>query len=317
MSSVAGVMDNRTIIAKADLALANLTSDGGILQPAQAAKFMRVMVKASKLLGMSTVVPMKSHKQLVEKIRFGSRILRAGNEGVALPEGERSKPDLSKVQLSAELFKAEVRLDNEVLEDSIEKSELRQTIMQLMGEAIARDVEEVAINGDTTSTDPTLAKINGALALATLHTVNAGTVALNKGVLRDMMKTMPNEYLRDKKTLRYMTSVNAEIGYRDYLADRGTQGGDAYLAENAPINYNGIRVDDIPLFPENLGGGTNCTDVLLSDPKNFNVGIWRNIRVETDKMVSEGVLVIVASLRFDVKWAVADAVVKATNVLVG
>ena len=40
------------------------------------------------------------------------------------------------------------------------------------------------------------------------------------------------------------------------------------------------------------------------------------IRVETDKLISEGVLIIVATLRFDVKWGHEPAVVKAVNVKV-
>ncbi len=38
----AGLMDNRTILEKADLALSDLTTGGGMLQPAQAQKFLRI-----------------------------------------------------------------------------------------------------------------------------------------------------------------------------------------------------------------------------------------------------------------------------------
>src|SRR5512142_496532 len=123
MGLAAGLLDNRTVLEKADLALADLTSGGGLLQPAQAQKFIRILIDESVILKQGTVVPMKSPKQLIEKVRFGGRILRAG---------DRAKPDLSQVELDAQLFKAEVRLNNEVLEDSIERGQLRQTIMQLM-----------------------------------------------------------------------------------------------------------------------------------------------------------------------------------------
>jgi hypothetical protein len=317
MSQAAGVTDNRTLLQKADLALSDLTSAGGMLQPAQAAKFMRIMIKASKLLQMATVTPMRSPIQLIEKIRFGSRILRQASEAVALPASDRAKPDLGKVQLSAQLFKAEVRLDNEVLEDSIERSELRQTIMQLMAERISSDMEDVLINGDTTSSDGLLIALDGLLKQATSHVVDGGVAQLNKTLLRDIMKTMPNEFLRNKKALAYFTSVNSEINYRDSLASRQTPGGDDTLSTmQSTVNYTGVPVHDIPLFPETLGSAQNCTDVLFTDPKNATVGIWRNIRVETDKLVSDGVLIIVATLRFDVKWAHEPAVVKAINVKV-
>ena len=40
------IYDNRTILAKADLALADLTTEGGVLQPAQAKKFIRILIKS-------------------------------------------------------------------------------------------------------------------------------------------------------------------------------------------------------------------------------------------------------------------------------
>ena len=225
-------------------------------------------------------------------------------------------PNLGKVELDAQLFKAEVRLNNEVLEDSIERGQLRQTIMQLMAEAIARDVDEVVIQGDRTNADPFLAKLDGILKQATSNIVDAQNQTTNKGVFRDMLKTLPNAFVRNKKQLRFFTSVNAEIDYKDSLSERATAGGDKYVEEDVPATYSGVPVLDVPMFPETLGPGKNATAIVLTDPKNINVGIWRNIRVEVDKIVWEGVLVIVATLRFDVKYAEETAVVKAVNVKV-
>ncbi|HVY61525.1 MAG TPA: phage major capsid protein [Planctomycetota bacterium] len=313
----AGLMDNRTILEKADLALSDLTTGGGMLQPAQAQKFLRILINEAVILKQSTVVPMRSPKQLIEKIRFANRILRSGSEAVALPVADRALPNLGKVELDAQLFKAEVRLNNEVLEDSIERGQLRQTIMQLMAEAIARDVDEVIIQGDTTSADPFLAKLDGILKQSTSNIVDAQSQTTNKTVFRDMLKTMPHPFLRNKKELRFFTSVNSEIDYKDSLADRATIGGVMFVEEDVPACYSGVPVLHVPMFPESLGAGANTTDIVLTDPKNINVGIWRNIRVEVDKIVWEGVLVIVATLRFDVKYAEETAVVKAVNVKVG
>ncbi len=76
---------NRTLLEKADLALADLTAGGGVLLPAQAQKFMRLLIKQSVLMQMATVVPMASPKHQIAKIKFGSRILRRGSEATALP----------------------------------------------------------------------------------------------------------------------------------------------------------------------------------------------------------------------------------------
>jgi len=312
----AGLLDNRTILQKADLALSDLIIGGGLLQPAQAQKFMRILINEAVVLKQATVVPMRSPKQLIEKIRFANRILRSGSEAVALAQADRAVPNLGKVELDAQLFKAEVRLNNEVLEDSIERGQLRQTIMQLMAEAIARDVDEVIIQGDRTSSDPFLAKLDGVLKQASSNIVDAQNQTANKGVFRDMLKTLPHPFVKNKKLLRFFTSVNAEIDYKDSLSERATAGGDKYIEDDVPATYSGVPVLDVPMFPENLGPAANTTAILLTDPKNINVGIWRNIRVEVDKIVTDGVLVIVATLRFDVRYAEETAVVRAVNVKV-
>jgi len=315
----ANILSNKTILQKADLALGELTTDGGVLQPAQAKKFIRVMIKSAALLPMATVVPMKAPKQLLEKIQFGSRIMRAGEPGTALAEADRSKPDLSKVELDAKLFKAEVRLNNETLEDSIERGQLKGTIMTLMAQRIALDTDEILVNGDTSSADAFLAQFDGALVSATSNVVDAGGVKLQKTILRDALRTMPQEFRKNKRTLRYLTSSNAEIDYRDTLSDRQTAMGDNALMQAAPTAYGSVPVVDIPVFPENQGTAPNDdrTSVLLTDPKNLNLGIWRRIQMETDKLVREGVVIIVATMRMDFKYTHEPAVVKATNVLVG
>lgn len=312
---MSAIMNNRTILQKADLALSDLLS-GGELVPAQAKKFVRLLIKESAVLGMSTVRPMGSKKQLVEKIRFGSRILRAGSSATPLPEADRSKPDLSKVELDAKLFKAEVHLDNEVLEDNIEQGSLRQTVMELMGEAISRDMDEVIVNGDTTSGDSFLAQFDGMLAQATSNSVGGGGNPMDSDDLKAAIKAMPTEFIRNKRRLRFLTSIDAETDYRDTLSNRDTVAGDRFLQDDAPIMYSGIPIMDVPLFPEDLGGGNNETNIILSDPKNFMVGIWRRITMETDKDISAGVLKIVASLRFDFKYVEETAVVKVTAVTV-
>ena len=90
--------------------------------------------------------------------------------------------------------------------------------------------------------------------------------------------------------------------------------GDKFLEGDAPVLYSGVPVQPIPLFPENLGAGSDQTVILLCNPKNIHVGIWRQIRIESARDISEGTLKIVATLRFDVKFAEETGVAKAINV---
>ncbi len=309
------MISNETLLQKADAALADLTTGGGLLQPAQAQKFLRILIDEAVFLKQATVVPMRSPKQRIEKIRFGSRILRNGHEATPLSSSDRAKPDLSKVELDAQLFKAEVRLSNELMEDSIERGTLTQTIMDLMGERIALDMDDVLINGDTASSDTFLATINGLLKSITSHVVDNADAKATRSLWRDMLKAMPSAFLRNKKTLRFLTSIHADIDYRDSLADRATANiGDRFVEEDAPAMYSGVPVSPVPVFPDNIGTSNHCTDAVLMDPKNAQVGIWRDIKMETDKLVSEGVLIMVATLRFDLKLAEETAAVKGINI---
>lgn len=308
------MIENRSLIQKADLQLSDLLTDGGLLVPAQAAKFIRTLIDESVIMPMAAVTPMRSHTHLLEKARFGSRVLRAGTEGQALTSADRSKLDLEKVELSAELFKAEVRLSTETLEDNIERNTLRQTVMSLLSERIALDMDEIIIHGDTTSTDAYLAKFDGILKQASTNLVNNLGAKFSTTTMKKMLQFMPTEFMRNKKKMRFLVSVDTDLEYRDSIAGREDQVGGNYLEKDVPPVYSGVPIIDVPLFPEDVGA--NESQALLCDPKNINVGIWRKIKIETDKDISAGVMVIVATLRFDVKYVEERAVVRAYNISV-
>lgn len=307
---------NRTILQKADLAVNDLLTDGGILPEAVAKTFIQTLIKEAVILPLTTVPPMKSRQQRIDSFRFASRILRAGAEATALPVADRSKPDLNKEQLNVKLFKAEIRLNEEVLEDNIEGPNFQQSVIKSAGVAAARDVDEIIANGDTASVDPFLAQLDGIRKQATSNIVDAASATTTKTVLKNAIKGMPVEFLKDRLKMRFLTSIDSETDYRDSLADRATSLGDQFLAEGVPAKYSGIPMVGVPIFLENLGAPAQHTDMLLLDPKNINVGFWRKIKFATDTDIVAGELIIVISLRFDVRYAFEPAVVKVTNVKV-
>ena len=145
------------------------------------------------------------------------------------------------------------------------------------------------------------------------------------------MKALPSQYLRVKKSMSFLTSVDTELNYRDTLARRETVGGDKWIETDVPVLYSGIPIRSIPLFPESLPAPLpppdpaappgaplppvprNRTAVVLANPKNLQVGIWRKVRIETWRDISAGVLRIVATLRFDTKWGDEYGTCKITN----
>ena len=122
---------------------------------------------------------------------------------------------------------------------------------------------------------------------------------------------------------RVLAGRGGAIDYRDMLADRMTPGGDRALGavaqSDAVVGYTGVPIIPVPLFPgdrTDIPRTPGTTDVLFLDPKNIHVGVHREIRLETDKDIVAGVVIMVITLRYDVKYAEELAVCKATNVLV-
>lgn len=307
--------DNRKLINKADMAISDLTGSGGYLESEQAVKFIQVAIKKSKLLQECSVLPMRSPKRLLETFRFGSRIMHVGTSGQALAEASRTVPNLGKSELSTVLFKAEVRIPYEVLEDNIERDGLKSTIMQKIPEAAGRDIEEFVLMGDATtpSADADLAAMDGLLIQATTNTVNVASAAISQTVLRNMMAAMPAEFKADKGALRYYVSVNTEEQYRDLLGQRANEGHGVVMHDtDKPVKYTGVPITPLAMMSES----GSVASALLVHPKNINVGIQKKIQILTDEDVSAGVVIIVARMRIDTKFTYEPAVVKAYDIAV-
>lgn len=306
---------NRTLLAKADLALSDLTADGGLLVPEQANKFIDLLIKQSVLLRRIRNVKMNSPKRLLETLRFAGEVLKPGNPAAALPVGDRSKPDLTKVELDAQEYMAEVRLNDSVMEDNIERSALKNTIMQRLAGAVSRDLEKAAWNGDTASPTPLLAVQDGFRKLITTNIFAHGGNTTNTDLFTGMLKTLPNEFLV-RERLMFMTSIRSELDWRDHLLARATQLGDRQLTGSELARFQNIPILPIPIAPENLGGGNDETEVVLTDPENLVIGFHRRMRIETDRDISSRETVIVISMRIAFAVTHQPAAVKTSGVKV-
>ena len=305
--------DNRELIQKADFRLAQL-APGGLLNAEQLDRFIRLAIDQAVVMPDMERIMMKSPTQERNKIRYGSRALRGGSEAVALPTSERSRPDTSKITLSAQLVKAETRISYEALEDSIEQDRFEDTVRAAMADRISLDLEELAFNGDTTSSDSLLAVLDGFIKQATSNVVPAGSAAISRDLLKDMLKTMPSEFRRDKRSMVYYTADESVIDYHELYVTRETALGDRHADSGQTAGFEGIPVKGVPVFPVNLGAGTNETVSLLLDPRNMLFGVWREMRVDTDKDVSAGEWLIVVTARVDFKFGHEPAVVQGTEI---
>lgn len=307
---------NKSLIEKADIALSDLAT-AGELNPEQANLFIRVMIESNPLLNAIRVVAMTAPQRNIDKIGFGSRILRKATSATALADNQRSKPDLSQVVLNTKEVIAEVHIPYDVLEDNIEGGNpfvplqsgaggLHDTIVSMMAQRASLDLEEQAILGDSGSSDDYIAMNEGFLKLATVNVVNAGGAGFSKDVVKQAVKVMPPKYLQNRAGLVHFVSVNNETELRDQYATRQTSLGDTNLQEAAALRIFGSRIIGVPNMPEETG--------LYTDPRNLIFGIQRRVSLEYDKDIRARKFIIVLTARIDWQIEETNALVKYSNV---
>jgi hypothetical protein len=308
--------NQEVIIQKADLALGDLAT-AGKLNPEQTDRFIRTLIDQPTLLATIRTVAMGAPQMKINKIGFGSRILHPAVSAIPLADNLRAKPDLGQVQLETAEVIAEVHIPYDVIEDNIEKGNvnvpmqtgaggLHQTIVDLMAERAALDLEELAIQGDTTNVgDPYLALQDGFLKLATANVVNVGG-AFDKSAVKQALKTMPTRYLRNRTAMSHYVSVDNETEIRDQYGARQTALGDQQIQGLLPVYIYGSRVTPVAMM---LG-----TSGLFTDPMNLIFGIQRNIMIEYDKDIRARVFIIVLTARIDFAIEEVNAVVKYTGI---
>lgn len=314
---------NEALLQKADIAVSDLTANGGLLSPEQSQTFIRKLLLAPSLLRNVRRVIMNSPTRKVNKIQFASRIMRAAPaqvHGTYLSAGDRAKPTTEQIELNTKEVIAEIHLPYDVIEDNIERGNIgmqtdvggqptsggiKDTIMTLIAERAALDLEELGLLGDTASGDTYLALVDGWLKRSTSNIVDAAGAPITRQILTSGMKTLPPQYRRNRVALNHYLSTEQEIDYRETIAQRETSVGDAQMQSTAPVFGAGSPVTGVGLMPS--------TDGLLTHPQNLLFGVQRQIHIESDKDIRARVYVIVLTARVDFQIEEETAVTKYTN----
>lgn len=300
--------DRPELSRKADLALSDLAS-GGLLNAEQSTTFFRNLIDQPTILQEARTVQMSGPTREINKIGFGSRILKPASQTAgsrALSLSDRSKPDTSKVTLTTKEVIAEIRLPYETLEDNIERGSMEDTIIQLIAERAALDLEELIIQGDTGSGDSYLALIDGVLEISTSHVVDAANAGVSPSIFNDAIKALPTQYRRNKRQMRFYSSHDVEQDYRLAVSSRqGGNLGDATLVGDTPISVFGVPLRGVAKMPD--------ANMILVNPNNIIIGIQRNVRIETDKSIQDREIVIVLTARVAIEVEEENAIVKVTN----
>lgn len=316
-------MKTKDLLKKADIALGDLAT-GGLMQPEQANRFIRLLAEDTNFLNDIRIQPMNRPKMIINKLDLASRALRIANQGTissplageqgtrALSRADRVKVTTSKVELDTYEVIAEVNLPYEVLEDTIEggsinDTQFEETVLFKLAERIRIDIEDAILNGDTLSGDSFLAARDGVLKQATSNIVNNGGAPIDAVLFNEMIQAVPNKFKRLLNRMKFYVAHNRAIQYQMQLAQRMTGLGDSVLTGGqGQISPFGVNLVGAAAMPSDKA--------LLLDPSNVIFGVQRNIRMEFDKDTRERVLIIVLTMRFDFKLEQENMVVKAINI---
>lgn len=317
---------NKQLIKKADLALQDLIDDGGYLEEKQARQFIRTAIDQPTLMNVASIRPMDREKQSFAKIKFGQRISHPAEEYTATADTDGKSPTTDKVQLDVVRLKAVVKLSYEDLWFNIEQEQLRDTIRDMIAERCALDMEELAVQGDTGSGDSFLALQDGLRqqALANGHVYDHEGNPVNRSLFKAMVKNMPSQYKRALSQMRFLSSTNTELEWRDTLAQRGTSLGDTAQTSQREIPAYGCPLLRVATIPEDItadadGDGQDedgLSYTILTHPKNVVYGVHKEIMLESDKDIDAGEYIIVARYNVNIKFMEPDAVVIGKNVKV-
>ena len=303
---------------KADIALTDLSTNGGLLQPEQNDVFYRKLLDEPTLLRVVRSVQMNAPQADINKVGIGTRVFHGaknsgnGATGAAddgtndryLLASKRSSVTTSKISMNTEEVIAEVRIPYEVLEDNIERGNFQDTILALVAQRGALDFETLLISGDKTissATDDLLCLQNGILKKFTSNIVDAAGETMSLALWNRVKKALPTAYRRNLAGMRFFTSMDKESDWRVTMAGRPGALGDSIAVGGQAVAALGVPLAPAALMPDE--------NIVFTDPKNIIWGLQRNVRIETDKDIRsrEVIFVITARVAIQVEEELAGA----------
>jgi len=310
--------------------------NGGLLKPEQSNRFIDYMFDATILTRAARTIRMRADTTEIDKVGVGEKLMVLATEGSATGQSDRGAT-FTKVSLTTKKLRLDWELSSESLEDNIEGADLEDHIARLMATQAGNDVEDLALNGDTTLSSDNLYKAFDGfrkLALNGGQVVDAGGNTISKAIFNSALKKMPRKYKQRRNQLRFFTGSNLVQDYLYNLTPVGStpediassilRGNPAAPEGNPggviPFAF-GIPVVEVPLIDETRTGTYSGAtgqhgEVHLTFPQNFIVGIKRDITVYREFKPKKDTIEYTLYIRVGVAVENLDSFVVVKNVKV-
>lgn len=297
------------ILSKADEVTTGVVGNdsGGLMKPAQSNRFLDFVIDQSVLMQNARVVRMRTPQMEIDKVSVGTRLLSKATE--ATDSGANAAVTFSKVSLSTVKLRLDWALSTESLEDNIEGASLEDHIAQVMARQTANDLDDLFINGNTSSNNGLLKALDGFVKLAKTNgrVVDEAGNQVSRATYDRILRNMPTKYLQRRNELRFFSgsgnvqdtiyslgNPNSATAATAGAPSPGSVTGDVAFLQGAMrgnggpgstgISPFGIPLIEVPLMPETVSGDYSGAagshgHIELTFPQNRVIGIHRDITV--------------------------------------
>ena len=297
------------ILSKADEVTTSVVNNdsGGLMKPAQSNRFIDFVIDQSVLMQNSRVVRMRTPQMEIDKTSVGTRLLAKATE--ATDTAANAAVTFTKVSLSTVKLRLDWALSTESLEDNIEGPSLEDHIAQIMARQTANDMDDLFINGNTSSANALLKALDGFVKLARTsgRVVDEAGNNISRSTYDRVLRNLPSKYLQRRNELKFFSgsgvvqdsiyslgNPNSATLATAGAPSPGSLAGDAAFfqgsmrANGGPgatgLAPFGIPLVEVPLMPEAVSGDYSGAAgshgyVELTFPNNRVIGIHRDITV--------------------------------------
>jgi len=286
---------------------ADMTTAKALLNDEQFNKFILAATTNQSILQDASFRRMNAMNQVVSTTYIDGRVLQNGYKDAYMTTQDNLTPadvDFGKAELNSTKLKAKCALYDDDKEDNIEKEAFETTLLNMMGEAVGRDLEALCVFGDASYTsgspaaaDPLFSVFDGWLEQAKDYQVksdmandntddNDGDFDLDDGIdamFDSMIGKLPVPYRAAGLMNRMTFYVPWEVydAYQNLLASRVDALGDINLTGRPSLTYKNIPVKYAPVL-DATDGRTVFGNVpsILTIPEYTWFGVYKDLSIE-------------------------------------
>lgn len=300
-----------SIINKAGTIQTDSLSNGGLLNPEQARKFIQQTFESNELGKHIRHVMRTAKTGEIDKIGIDSRILRKKTENK--DDGYRANVTTSKLEYSTTAVRLPWEITEETLRENIEGESFEKRTTDLMTTQLGLDAMDLYLNGDTEvgtdDPDHDFLYVNDGW----IKQLKAGNVidksassTMNIDMFYEAVKAVPNKYNNGK--LRWIMSPHRAQEWQRYLLNQCISNG-----STAPESLYSMPVSIPTIQCSTLADDT----IILTDPLNLVVVNTYDVKV---RKTTEGKDAIMMDKRFYACHFDFDPIIeeiKATAIITG